>query len=195
MIRRLLHDRTANSAVEFAMVVPLLLLLLFGVIDVARWLWTYNKAEKATQMGARFAVVANPVSPAVNADYVGACSPPLTQGDTIPPDCFSTITCKSGGCSSGGYNDAAFQKIVTRMRVFLPQLTAANVTIQYSPSGLGYAGNPNGPDISPVVTVKIGTPATPLTFTPITAILLATMTMPTFTTSLTAEDLTGSQSN
>jgi hypothetical protein len=34
-----------------------------------------------------------------------------------------------------------------------------------------------------------------LQFTPITALLLATMNMPTFTTSLTAEDLTGSQSN
>jgi Flp pilus assembly protein TadG len=196
MIRRLLHDRTANSAVEFAMVLPLLLLLLFGVIDVGRWLWTYNQAEKATQMGARFAVVASPVSSAVNLDYVGRCSPPLTQGDVIPADCFSTITCSSTSCNRGTIDTTAFNNIVNRMRVFLPQLAASNVMIQYSASGLGYAGNPNGPDISPVVTVKIGaTPATALQFIPITSLLLATMTMPTFTTSLTAEDLIGSQSN
>jgi hypothetical protein len=45
-----------------------------------------------------------------------------------------------------------------------------------------------------LVTVKIGTP-TALQFRPITAFLLAAMNMPTFTTSLTAEDLRGSDSN
>jgi hypothetical protein len=81
------------------------------------------------------------------------------------------------------------------MRLFLPQLTAANLTVEYSPSGLGYAGNPNGPDLSPLVTVKIGAPATPLPFTPITSFLLTTMNMPSFTTTLTAEDLSGADSN
>jgi Flp pilus assembly protein TadG len=194
MIRALLRDRTGASAAEFALVLPLLILFLFGIVDVGRWLWVYNEAEKATQMGARFAVVAAPVSSSINQSYVGLCNPPLTQGDVIPASCFGTITCTSGGCSSGAKNDTAFQNIVDRMQMFLPGLTAANVSVEYSPSGLGYAGNPSGPDVSPLVTVKIGTP-TPLQFAPITFLLLSTMDMPTFTTSLTAEDLSGAQSN
>jgi hypothetical protein len=80
------------------------------------------------------------------------------------------------------------------MKYFLPELSADNVTIEYGPSGLGYAGNPHGPDLAPLVSVKIGTP-TALQFTPSTFLLLASMNMPPFTTTLTAEDLSGSQSN
>ena len=53
----LLRDRSAASAAEFALVLPLLLLFLFGIIDAGRFMWEYNRAEKATQVGARVAVV------------------------------------------------------------------------------------------------------------------------------------------
>jgi Flp pilus assembly protein TadG len=195
IFRKLLEDRTAASAAEFALVLPLLLVFLFGIIDAGRWMWTYNQAEKATQMGARLAVVTTPVSSSLGASYIGACDTPLTQGDLIPANCFSTITCTSSSCSSGTQDVDAFNRILARMQLFLPQLTAANLTVEYSASGLGYAGNPNGPDISPLVTVKIGSPATPLQFTPITSFLLTSMNMPGFTTTLTAEDLSGAQSN
>jgi Flp pilus assembly protein TadG len=194
MIGRFLNDRTGATAAEFALVLPLLLILLFGIIDVGRWLWTYNEAEKATQMGARMAVVTSFVSASVGDSYVGACSPALTQGDPIPAGCFSTITCTNSGCSGGTADTTAFGNIVARMQKILPQITAENVTVEYSPSGLGYAGDPSGSDVSPLVTVKLGTP-TALQFQPLTALLLTTMDMPAFTTSLTAEDLSGSVSN
>jgi Flp pilus assembly protein TadG len=192
--RKLLQDRTASSAAEFALVLPLLLIFLLGMIDVGRWMWTYNRAEKAAQMGARIAVVTGPVSSAISNTYVGACSPALTQGDLIPASCFTAVTCTSASCTSGTEDADAFNRILARMRVFLPELSASNLTVEYSSSGLGYAGNPNGPDVAPLVTVKIGTP-TALQFTPITSFLLTTMNMPTFTTTLTAEDLSGAQSN
>lgn len=193
MIEKFLHDRNGASAAEFALVLPLLLVLLFGLIDAGRWMWTYNRAEKATQMGARFAVVTDSVSSSIDESYLGLCSPALTQGDLIPADCFSSITCTDSGCGSdsGTFDQAAFRRIVDRMKLFLPDVTYSNVSLEYSSSGLGYAGNPNGPDLSPLVTVKL----TGLQFTPITTLMLARMGMPSFTTTLSAEDLTGSQSN
>jgi Flp pilus assembly protein TadG len=191
----LCRDEAGSSAAEFALVLPLLLVFMFGIVDAGRWMWTYNEAEKATQMGARMAVVTDYVSSSIATSYVGACSPALTQGDVIPANCFSTITCTSTGCDNGTKNDAAFTTIVNRMRQFLPTLDEKNVTVQYSPSGLGYAGSPVLPDVSPLVTVKIGTPATPLVFKPITALALANIDMPSFTTTLSAEDLSGSVSN
>ena len=55
-MRRLLRDRTGSGAAEFSLVLPLLILLLLGMIDTGRYMWEYNRAEKATQMGARFSV-------------------------------------------------------------------------------------------------------------------------------------------
>jgi len=197
MIRRLFLDRTASSAVEFAAVLPLLLVLLLGIIDTGRFLWTYNRAEKATQMGARFAVVTNYVSPAISSSYVGVDG--LTQGDAIPASEFGKITCTSSGCSCattpcptlGTADTTAFNALVARIHAYMPEVTADNVTLEYSTSGLGYAGNPSGPDIAPLVTVKI----TGLQFTPLTSFLLFTIDMQTFTASLTAEDLSGAVSN
>lgn len=191
MIRRLLRDRSASSAAEFALVLPLLLILLFAVIDGGRFLWTCNRAEKATQMGARMAVVTNYVSSAIGNSYLGSCSPALTQGDVIPSSCFTQISCTSSSCTSGTLDTTAFNNVVAQMRKFMPELAASNVTIQYSPSGLGYAGNPYGADVSPLVTVKLSG----VQFRPLTAFMLTTITLPSFTTTLTAEDLSGTQSN
>ncbi len=54
---------------------PLLILLLFGIIDAGRFLYETNRAEKATQMGARYAIVTD-VMPAglVNEDYTNSAN-------------------------------------------------------------------------------------------------------------------------
>jgi Flp pilus assembly protein TadG len=205
-VRDLACEQSGSTAAEFGLVLPLLLVLLFGIIDAGRWMWTYNEAEKATQMGARFAIVASPVTPAMGNSYLGVNG--LTQGDVIPASAFGKVTCTGSGsgatvsascscatspCPTGFATTAAaaFGNIVGRMQLFLPQLGASNVTIEYSSSGLGYAGSPVLPDLSPLVTVKI----TSMTFRPITILTIASIPMPSFTTTLSAEDLSGSVSN
>ncbi len=205
MIRRLLQDRTAASAAEFALVLPLLLVLLLGMVDAGRWLWTYNRAEKALQMGARFAVVTDPMDAGLSSSYLGVGG--LTQGDAIPASDFGKVTCSGAGtvaaatvsCSCttspcptlGTSNNTAFQNLFDRLHAFMPETVPSNLKVIYSSSGLGYAGNPTEPDLSPLVTLQVSG----LQFTPITGFLLASITMPTFTTSLTAEDQVGADSN
>lgn len=205
MMSRLLQDRTAASAAEFALVLPLLLLLLLGMIDAGRWLWTYNRGEKAVQMGARFAVVTDPMTSGLNSSYLGVGG--LTQGDAIPASDFGKVTCTGGGtvasatvtcvCTTspcpalGTADDGAFQNLFNRLHAFMPETVPSNVKVIYSTSGLGYAGNPTEPDISPLVTLEVSG----LQFTPISGFLLTSLTMPTFTTSLTAEDEIGADSN
>jgi hypothetical protein len=192
MLRRLLIDRTAASAAEFAMVLPLLLLFLLGIIDAGRYMWSINRAEKAAQMGVRMAVVTDYVSSSIGANYIGQCS--LTAGDPIPANCFSTITCNNPGtvsCTTGTANAAAFNRILQRMQLFMPELQANDVQIIYSPSGLGYAGNPNGPDLAPLVTVRLYC----LTFQPMIFLALSSIGLPEVRSSLTFEDGQGSLSN
>jgi hypothetical protein len=152
-------------------------------------------------MGARFAIVANPVTSGLNSSYVGVGG--LTQGDVIPPSAFGKVSCTDSSCTCatapcptlGTFTQQNFRNIVDRMRFFLPGLQYSNVTIEYSSSGLGYAGSPVLPDLSPMVTVKIGTPASPLQFRPLTILAIRPVNMPPFTTTLSAEDLSGAVSN
>lgn len=62
LFSRLAHDENGGPAAEFALVLPVALLFLAGIIDVGRYMWTYNEAEKATQMGVRYAVATDAVA-------------------------------------------------------------------------------------------------------------------------------------
>lgn len=180
------------------MVLPLLIILLFGIIDGGRFMWEYNRAEKATQVGARMAVVTDVISTGIRDNsYIGVGG--LTPGQTIPESALGTVVCTSTGCTctgactgvGTGANAAAFTNLVNRMRDIKPDIAAANVEVVYRGSGLGFAGDPNGMAISPLVTVRLKE----LQFQPLTSLMLATLAMPSFETTLTAEDSVGSVSN
>ena len=51
-----------QTLVEFALVALLFFVVLFGLIEFARALWTWNTIVQATRAGARFAVVETPVA-------------------------------------------------------------------------------------------------------------------------------------
>lgn len=205
---RLLRCELASSAAEFALVLPLMLIFIFGTIDVGRFMWEVNQAEKATQVGARMAIVTTPVSPGlVAANFAGGS---IIPGELIPSTALGEIKCSSSSCACSGtcpamsttVDSAAFNAIVTRMAQIKPGITSANVEVYYRGSGFGYAGTPpSGPgggsappekmEISPLVTVAL----TGVQFTPITSFLLANITIPPSTTTMTAEDSSGSYSN
>lgn len=219
------RETRAASAAEFALVLPAALLLLFGVIDVGRYVWILNQYEKAVQLGARYAVATQVVaSPLKTADYSSITCPgasgTLKAGDTICAEAMRPLTCTSTACTCAStpasgvcsaasgttFNSAAFNNIVSRMRVASKRIGPSNVLVEYAGSGIGYLGDPgltsdcttstSGgktvvpsecqlPDIAPIVTVKL----TGLRYYPITLSLVgADVPYPTFSYSLTMED-------
>lgn len=195
-----LRDQRGASAAEFALVLPLLLLLLFGMIDAGRFMWEYNRAEKATQMGVRYAVVTNPVASGLT-NYSFAVSGGVIAGDPVPVALFNNAVCDDadctpcvGGavCGSIGYDPLAFANLVARMSAMYPPIDADNVEIEYRNVGLGYAGDPNGPDVAPLVTVRLNG----LQFQPISTLFFGvSLGMPDFRAALTLEDGSGNVSN
>jgi Flp pilus assembly protein TadG len=182
------RNKRASTAAEFGMVLPLLILFLFGIIDVGRYMWTLNRLEKATQMGVRYAVVSDPVASVVNTDFVSNYSIP--GGNTVPTATFTSATCTSANCTvsgaaSGinGRDPAAFTAIVTWMQKFYPLISAPRVTVIYQNVGLGYAGDPTGPDVSPLTTVEVSG----MTFEPM-ILFGGSVSLPTIKASLTLED-------
>lgn len=157
----IVRDRTGSSAAEFALVLPLLILFLFGIIDVGRYMWTLNRAEKAVQMGVRYAVVSDPVANVIEVDYVNDHSIP--GGDPVPVSVFTSAVCTDADpCTvtgtaddEDGRNATAFTNIVNWMRKFYPMIQEGDVTVRYDNVGLGYSGDPTGPDVSPLTTVIV----------------------------------------
>ena len=56
-MRRLCGRSEGQALVEFAFVAPLLFLLLFGIIEFGRFVYTGHVLEEATREGARYAIV------------------------------------------------------------------------------------------------------------------------------------------
>jgi len=215
----LLRDKRASSASEFALVLPLLIIFLIGIIDVGRFLWVANSAEKAAQMGVRYAVVTTPVSAAISS-YNFVTSGEVIPGEAVPVSVFGSLTCtytvKSGAsscsnctgmaCSSPGANfttsdNIRFSALVSYMGKFFSKINRstdpsnenAKIIIVYNNSGLGYAGDPSGLSISPIVTVQM----TGFKFTPTLFNFLGSpnINLPNFQSSLTMEDGQGTTSN
>jgi hypothetical protein len=206
--RNLLRDRRGASAAEFALVLPLLIILLLGIIDAGRFIWEYNRAEKATQAGARVAIVTQIIPQGVaDFKYVGKTvkGTPYIQGDPLQVSALGEVTCERAGgtlgcaCDStnghcpdlGTANTAGFDAIVTRMRAMDPAISADHVVVKYRGSGVGYAGDPSGMDISPLVTVELDG----VSFRPLVLFNTAAFTLPPFQTTLTAEDSASVYSN
>ena len=200
-IRELGHRSDGAIGAEFAVVLPVLLLFLLGIIDVGRYMWSINQLEKATQMGARMAVVTDMVPSDLATENFGET---LGQGAKIPASSFGGLHCDkfsgtlqcacNSNCSGIGMtaDAAAFQLVTDRMSQIAPILTDQNVQITYTNSGLGYAGDPNGPDVSPIVTVSThDVPFTPLLF----QFFGSSVHLPSESASLTLEDASGTTSN
>ena len=78
------------------------------------------------------------------------------------------------------------------MQQFQPRFTAADVRVEYRGSGLGFAGDPNKPEVAPIVTVRVDNPQ----YDSLGLSLVGgTVPLPDFSYSLTLEDGDGGASS
>jgi hypothetical protein len=150
----LLHDlrRDCGGAalVEFALVLPMLLLLSLGVLDFGLAFWKYAVAEKAAAVGARWAATRGPLY------HFPADADCFTANGTIP----SGTSCAVAGGPAGAWvrtcpGDAACQDLsglVAAIRKIAPFVQAENVEVEFRGSTLGYVGR-GAP--APLITVRL----------------------------------------
>ena len=161
LLGRLARDERGMTSVEFVIVATVFFMLCFGIIDFSRAMWEWNAAAKATHWGVRYAIVNDMVAIRMR-DWDGVADGGLSAGDSVPVGApgTATVTCTNTGCNGNGdtstdFNDIAFGLIVTRMQAIYDRIEPENVIVEYTHVGLGFAGNPLGPDLHPAVTVRL----------------------------------------
>ena len=145
------RDERGGVLVEFALVLPLFLILLFSVIDFGQIYLRWILAEKGTHLAARLAVVRPPMCAGVPIfndrtagfpkDLAFGTSCAATNGLCTDP---GTFTC-TGATAVG----TTFDDIIDAVGGFLPAATASeNVRLTYSFANLGFLGGPYVPLVS-----------------------------------------------
>lgn len=193
------HRRKANesgsSTVEFVTVMPFFMIIALLVMEVTLALYWWKAAEKAAYIGARAAIVSDPVVtglPATNAlnsskNASATYGAPCNTDPNGPCTGFTTLTCTAGttGCSA-----TAFNSVLTAMQSLFGVIKASQVTITYQYIGLGFAGGP----VAPLITVKLTGIPFQTGFVGIVGNLIGDkghplVTLPDMTSALTSEDL------
>lgn len=153
------REQDGAVLIEFSIIFPLLLALTIGIVDSGLVMFTIAEANRATQVGARCAVVKPPVAEGLGGKILpldGAvagtpCFNPeygtTTNKCYVPPKytCFMTSS-GAGTCTSNEgsrvFDDEAFDDIFAAMKqqFGLKGLDKRQVVIEYTPLSLGYVG-------------------------------------------------------
>ena len=70
-------DRRGQALVEFALVLPILLLFIFGIIDAGRLIYTYNTVANSARDSARVAIVNQSTTGTATCDTTSATAYPV----------------------------------------------------------------------------------------------------------------------
>jgi Flp pilus assembly protein TadG len=204
----LLRDIRGSVLVETTIVLPMLLLLVLGTIDVTNMFYEWALANKAAYLGARTAATSNPVDPAMaNLVYTSAQLENIGQSCLVvscpSPNSVCTGAASGGSCTSGTFQNNAFTRIFDPMQRVFPRLQRQNLTISYQANGTGVVGqtwegsvDPGNPQFTLPMNVTVSITGMTHQFYFVSPLLRffgggisATPTIPTFATTLQSEDL------
>lgn len=145
-----------QALVEFALVAPLFFTLLFGIVEVGRFIFYYEVLNNATREGARYAIVNG-------ANSVTGCAAGGSTGPAAP----STTSCDANG-----------DDVVQKVRDAAFGVLGSSVTVQrcwwYSTCDFGTHGdgdNARGANVTVAASYTYGTliPLVPLPSITVTA--------------------------
>jgi len=189
MKRTLRRDERGTTMVEMTIVFPIILLTTLGILEFGNLFAQLILADKATEMGVRFAVTSTMAATTVPDCGVNTTQTLGTPCRLVAGSSTWTRTCSAG---SGGCDATAFNAIVAKMQSVYTRVAPANVVVEYRGTGLGFVGR--GMPV-PDVTVRLQN----MTFTFIAVgglvrnlfggALGDTVQMPDFRATLTGEDL------
>lgn len=149
---QILRDTRGASLPEFALILPVLSLLLFGMLEMGYLMWQFQQGSIASKKAVRIAATRSLLVPG----SIGDCGP-MTPSSAIAGTRCSTIPDYSiwATCRGDGTGDAACGPDVARVAAevgrFYPAVSASDIVIELSGGGMGFVGM--GRPV-PIVTVR-----------------------------------------
>jgi len=149
------RDEKGAVLVEFAIAIPLFLLLFFAILDFGRMAYRYVAAEKAMQVAARIAAVRPPACGGVP-NFIGLGSTAVAPPPAVGTSCTSgTNFCAAPAtvtCAGNAANPTAAE-VWARVQGVLPNdATIANLRFSYAAEPrIGFIGGP----YVPIVTTEL----------------------------------------
>jgi Flp pilus assembly protein TadG len=112
------QERKGTAAVEFAFLLPVFLLMLLGIIEFGRLLWTQSSLQNAVEAAARYAAINYPTCGSTSQTTSYAASE--TFGQSIPASDFA-LTCAT--CGTQVTATLSFTPVVPALLPFLNNIT------------------------------------------------------------------------
>ena len=154
------HGRRGQALVEFALVLPVFLLLLFGLIDVGRYVYMNSVLSQAAREGARLA--------AVEASWIGNPSGDASCNQPNGPVCPGGVTGTTTPASLQSDVVAAVNRMVAPFgpvptaSVFISCGSAPGPTGAWTGQACPSSGRQSGTDVVSVRVVLTFSPITPI---------------------------------
>jgi Flp pilus assembly protein TadG len=100
------RTKRGTAAIEYAIILPVLLLLLLGIMDLGRLMWIYTGLNRGVEAAARCgAVNTNACATTAAVQAVAAAE---VWGATVPSSVFTVSTASCGMQVSASYNFTFF---------------------------------------------------------------------------------------
>jgi Flp pilus assembly protein TadG len=122
------HTRAGNAMVEFALVLPLFLLLTFGVLDFGRLFWTQETLSYALREAGRYAVTGQHMTSTngtteTRVQSIINIAKQYSAGIDVSQITVNTLNPSTGGVTTnyaGGKNETVVISLTTGLKLLTP---------------------------------------------------------------------------
>ena len=169
-LRRFARRDDGAVAIEFALILPALLVFTIGVLEFGLILFDYHRASEATRRGSRLSLIQTPL---------GSMNSLRTNSFFCSANSGGAVSCT--GSTADGDAVTNFGAMKNAMTAVFPDITNNNIQIDYVASGIDDVDNPEV--VTALVTVTLTGVTHPLIVLDILPGVPSTITLPAFSTS------------
>ncbi len=169
-LRRFFRRDDGAVAIEFAFIVPALILFTVGILEFGLILFDYHRAGEATRRASRLALIQDPLA---TLDTL------RTKDLSCTASASGTVSCTDS--TDNGDSNASFKAMIDAMQAIFPDIGNTNVQIVYAASGIDDAANEEV--VTALVTVSLTGVSHTFVALGIVPGVPSSMTLPTFSTS------------